>query len=88
MEAHEESPGILVSVPRGSCFRIEDPHGLVVVCDCGLLWLTQVGDMIDHFLIPGQACILRPAGTVVVEALRDSRCHVSRVDGKAGLDAN
>jgi hypothetical protein len=84
MEADEGSPRIVVSFPRRSCFCLEDPHGLIVVCNSGLLWLTQSGDDADHLLIAGQECILRPVGTVLVQALRDSRCQLLHVDGKAG----
>jgi hypothetical protein len=54
-----------------------------IVCERGVLWVTQNGDQIDHILLPGDQFTPRKSRrmfaqpVVLVEAVRDS---VVRID--------
>lgn len=43
--------------------------GTRVMCTTGTLWLTQQGDLHDHFLKAGQSFTLYQGGTVLVQGL-------------------
>lgn len=46
--------------------------GLGVLCVDGRLWVTEAGVAEDHILRPGEQCVVRGPGLVVIEALRDA----------------
>lgn len=54
-----------------------DRRGDVIRCLSGMLWITQQGDLNDYVLIPGQDFWVTRAGTVVVQALEDSKFKFS-----------
>ena len=43
--------------------------GTRIMCTCGVLWLTQQGDPVDHLLKAGQSFILDRRGIVLVQGL-------------------
>ena len=48
-----------------------------IVCEKGILWLTQSGDPGDYILMPGDQFAGRKHGKVLIEALRDA---IMRID--------
>jgi hypothetical protein len=54
-----------------------DRRGDVIRCLYGELWVTQYGDLKDYVLGPGQEFWVTRAGTVVVQALKDSKFKFS-----------
>ncbi|OGO27787.1 MAG: hypothetical protein A2136_06790 [Chloroflexi bacterium RBG_16_54_11] len=50
-----------------------DRRGDVISCSTGNLWITQAGDLKDYILESGQDFWVTRTGTVVVQALSDSR---------------
>lgn len=52
---------------------LQHARGTRVLCLAGELWITQDRDTRDHFVKPGQAFEVEVAGTVLVQASRDSR---------------
>ncbi len=48
-----------------------------IVCEKGVLWLTQSGNPGDFILMPGDQFAGRKHGKVIVEALRDA---IMRID--------
>jgi hypothetical protein len=54
-----------------------DRRGDVIRCLYGKLWITQEGDLKDYILEPGQDFWVTKAGTVVVQALNDSKFKFS-----------
>jgi hypothetical protein len=54
-----------------------DLRGLAIECSEGTLWVTQEGDHQDHVLEAGQRFVVARRGSVVVEALSDSRLRIA-----------
>lgn len=46
--------------------------GARLVCEAGVLWVTQSGDRDDHILTSGQELVVSQRGKVLVEALREA----------------
>jgi len=46
--------------------------GTTVVCEKGLLWLTQAEDYKDYMLKPGEKVVLHKSRSVLIEALSES----------------
>ncbi|MCX6066612.1 MAG: DUF2917 domain-containing protein [Chloroflexi bacterium] len=51
---------------------IENQSGTTVVCENGILWLTQPDDMKDYMLESGEQMILGTHGKVVIEAMSET----------------
>jgi hypothetical protein len=45
---------------------------MTVVCEKGLLWMTQTGNLQDYTLKPGQHVTLKTKGQVLIEAVSES----------------
>lgn len=57
---------------RKTILPVENPgHGLVIECESGILWVTQMHDGEDHILKPGQRFVAGPRGSIVVQSLQD-----------------
>jgi hypothetical protein len=52
-------------------------RGTRLVCDAGILWVTQAGDRRDYVLLPGDDLSLKARGKVLVEAMRDADFHLA-----------
>jgi hypothetical protein len=50
--------------------------GTAVACTAGMLWLTQPGDLHDHFLRAGQSFTLYQTGTVLVQGLPSGKARI------------
>ena len=50
--------------------------GSTLLCDTGVLWVTQSGDRRDYVLTPGQEMVVTKRGKVLVEAMRDSDFYI------------
>ena len=74
---HKQSQHMALPMPRGSMHGIPSTQrGTTVVCERGVLWLTQTGDPMDHFLLPGQRYTLKKRGKVLVEAMREATVSI------------
>lgn len=61
-----------VHLPRKMPYPVDSPErGLVIECESGVCWITQMYDGEDHILKPGEKFVARSRGRVVVEALQD-----------------
>jgi hypothetical protein len=73
----QKSQPMSLPMHRGSIHRIPTIHrGTTVVCERGVLWLTQTGDPMDHFLLSGQRYTLKKRGKVLVEAMREASVSI------------
>jgi hypothetical protein len=52
-------------------------RGAKLICDAGVLWVTQTGDRRDYILLPGDNMTVKKRARVLVEALRDADFHLS-----------
>ena len=50
--------------------------GMTIVCDKGLIWLTESNDMQDYALKPGHSVIIRKKGKVLIEAVDEANLHI------------
>ena len=50
--------------------------GMTIVCDEGLIWLTESNDMQDYALKPGHSVIIRKKGKVLIEAVDEANLHI------------
>jgi hypothetical protein len=77
LQYHNLSPNYAVPMPRGGFHRLSEiRRNTTVVCERGVLWLTQSGDPVDHVLLPGQRYTLKRHGKVLIEALREASLRV------------
>jgi hypothetical protein len=51
--------------------------GSTLVCDTGVLWVTQAGDYRDYVLLPGDVMRVTKRGKLLVEAMRDAYFHIA-----------
>lgn len=50
--------------------------GMTVVCDKGIIWLTESNDLQDYALKPGHSVIIRKKGKVLIEAVDEANLHI------------
>ncbi len=50
--------------------------GMTVVCDKGIIWLTESNDPQDYALKPGHSVIIRKKGKVLIEAVGDANLQI------------
>jgi len=66
-----------IRMPRHAYQRMNNIRpGSTLLCDTGVLWVTQAGDYQDYVLLPGQKMKVTRRGKVLVEAMRDADFHV------------
>jgi hypothetical protein len=50
--------------------------GMTVVCDKGLLWLTESNNLQDYALKAGHSVVIRKKGKVLIEAVDEANLHI------------
>lgn len=61
-----------VHLLRKMTYPVERPgRGLVIECESGVCWITQMYDGEDHILKGGEKFVARPRGRIVLEGLQD-----------------
>ena len=55
--------------------QIIDP-GSTLICEKGILWLTQSNDINDYMLKPGDQLVMNKKTNILVEALSESRMSI------------
>jgi hypothetical protein len=50
--------------------------GMTVICDKGVIWLTESNDTQDYALGPGHSVIIRKKGKVLIEAVDEADLHI------------
>ncbi len=66
---------------KGMLLRVRGAAGTVVVCLEGTVWLTEEGDLSDHFLEGGHRHRIAGNGVVVLEALHNARLQMQPPNG-------
>jgi hypothetical protein len=67
-----------VTLNKHNLWNIDgDRRGDVIHCSYGTLWITQEGDLKDYILDAGQDFWVTRSGTVIVQALDDSKFQYS-----------
>lgn len=61
-----------LQLQRHQLLRVEDAFGARVVCLHGELWVTQPGDLDDHFMREGDILVLDRTGPTLVSAEANS----------------
>ena len=65
-----------------------DRRGDVIRCLYGTLWITQEGDLKDYILDAGQEFWVTRSGTVIVQALDDSKFQFSLNQAENHIEIN
>ena len=66
-----------LQLPRRSFHRaLKTQPGTTVVCEQGILWLTQSEDYKDYFLQPGEQIVIEKKGNVLIEAMSAARVSI------------
>lgn len=50
--------------------------GMIVVCDKGIIWLTESNDRQDFALRPGHSVVIRRKSDVLIEAVNEAEFHI------------
>ena len=50
--------------------------GMVVICDKGMVWLTESNILQDYFLRPARSVMIREKGEVVIEAIHEADLRI------------
>lgn len=78
-----------ITLARYKLWSIEgDRRGDAIRCLYGLLWITQEGDLKDYILEAGKDFWVTKPGTVVVQALDDSKFKYSLNEMQSHFEIN
>lgn len=70
---HKNHPKMTLQLHTHCFHRLSEVEpGMTVVCEKGLLWMTQSGNLQDYTLKPGQRVTLEGKGKVLIEAVSES----------------
>ena len=72
------------TIAKGGMARIDNGKGTLLQVKEGALWVTQEGDLRDHFIRPGQSFRLDRAGVTLAYALHDARFALSAPASRKG----
>ena len=67
------------------CLRLHDARGTSVRAISGVLWITQEGDYVDHFVEPGDCFVIEHAGLTVVSAMTEAEFFVQSQPKSGGV---
>jgi hypothetical protein len=71
-------PITVITLSKNKMWSLEgDRRGDVISCMSGTLWVTQEGDLKDYIVESGRNFWVTKPGTVVVQALDDSKIKYS-----------
>jgi hypothetical protein len=66
-----------LQLPRHSFHSaLKAQPGTTVVCEKGILWLTQSEDFKDYMLKPGEQLVISKANNVLIEAMSEARVSI------------
>ena len=69
-------PASLKLQQRGFYRAAEVTSGTTLVCEQGILWLTQSNDYKDYMLKSGDKLVVNKKSNVLIEALSDARLSI------------
>jgi len=69
-----------IELERAGLLNLRAPKGSTIECDGGLVWVTQEGELDDHWLPAGESLVLKRSGRVVIEAAQASRITLQRAE--------
>jgi hypothetical protein len=66
-----------LQLQRRDFFRAQKINpGTTVICEKGILWLTQSDDLKDYMLKPGDSLVVSKKSNVLIEALSEARVSI------------
>jgi hypothetical protein len=78
-----------ITLPKHKMWTIEgNRHGDVISCKNGILWITQEGDLKDYIIEAGRNFWVTKPGTVIVQALDDSKFKYSLNEMEDHIEVN
>jgi len=77
MNTYNHTNNLSLRLQRHALQHISDaPVGTIVICEKGLVFLTESDDLRDYTLRPGHQFVIRKKGDVLVEGLDDTRLNI------------
>lgn len=74
---HKNHPNITMQLHPHNVHRINEVEaGMTVVCEDGILLLTQAGNPQDYTLRPGQKMVVGGKGNILIEAVSESHVYI------------
>ena len=70
------SPNTSLQLKASQTLGVREAQGARVVCDQGILWLTQEGDSRDIFLRAGEEWVIELNGLVLIQALDEAAIKI------------
>lgn len=71
-------PALSVELGLGEVWRMQgDNRWRMIVCEQGVIWITQERDMQDYVLTAGQIFLVTLPGTVLVQGLKDATVQIT-----------
>ena len=67
----------VLDLPPAQILRMRAASGVTILCESGILWVTQEGSPRDEFLSAGESLCLVGAGLVLVEAMGDAAARLT-----------
>lgn len=78
-----------ISLEKYKTWTIEgNRRGEVISCKSGILWITQEGDLKDYIIEAGRSFWVTRPGTVVVQALDNSKFNYSLNEMQEHIEIN
>ena len=78
-----------ITLPKHKTWTIEgNRHGDVISCKSGTLWITQEGDQMDYIVEMGRNFWVTKPGTVIVQAMDDSKFKYSLNELQDHIEVN
>ena len=74
----EASAGQYTELAENQIWRMAGDHRWrIIVCQRGMVWVTQSCDLRDYVLHAGQMCLITQPGLVLVQALREACVQIT-----------
>ncbi len=76
MNLTSKTPRIELLLHPHQVLNLDNQHRMAIECKNGVIWVTSTGEYQDYMLCAGKRYMPRTKGTVVIEALDESRVEI------------
>ncbi len=76
MNLVSKTPRIELLLQPREVLNLENQHRMAIECKNGVVWVTCTGEARDHILQAGRRYVPKTKGTIVIEALDESRVDI------------
>ena len=76
MNLVSKTPRIELLLQPREVLNLDNQHRMAIECKNGVVWVTCAGEARDHILQAGRRYVPKTKGTIVIEALDESRVDI------------